>query len=38
MGHQDRTSVVPVLRKLRQKDYEFKANLGHIARSHLKNK
>jgi hypothetical protein len=32
------TSAIPALRKLRQKNYEFKANLGYIVRPYLKKK
>jgi hypothetical protein len=30
--------VIPALRRLRQKDYKFKANLGYIAEPCLKKK
>jgi hypothetical protein len=32
------TPVIPALGRLRQEDHEFEANLGSIARSHLKKK
>jgi hypothetical protein len=31
-------TVIPALRRLRQEDLKFKASLGYIARSCLKNK
>jgi hypothetical protein len=30
------TPIIPTLSSLRQEDHEFKASLGHIARSYLK--
>jgi hypothetical protein len=29
--------AIPILRRLRQKDLQFKASLSYIARPHLKN-